>query len=412
MKLVLPLAICALLLFPGCKKNDEVAELKAELEKLKKQNEAVELEKKVAEIKGGTIKGSVFVVTKGGTNYKLGLVGVRLADSETAKSYISKIGKTLEISAQENKASYDKAIAEFEDANAKYEAAAQKYRQLEAGYKEAQGALEKVAHKWVHDADWVKKPDVPVEACSKPFADFIAVDKSRAEEGAKLAPLYANAEAAYKAVLLAVRAHLDLTGEEQVRALVSGFPEDQLTKTDADGEFSFTVDKGKTYLVAASAQRSVGKDVEQYYWVVPVTLEAGRDTATLMLSNDNMMDDLTALAGMISISSPVSLPKFEKTTIVTAPKKWRLTDIMGKALAIQMPEIPETKPAPVMNVDKTKFPRAGVARRRITVPTAAGISSVPQGAEIQLIAADGDGYKGTYNGQEFSLGANDFDEKP
>ena len=401
------------LIFASCGKKDDVAELKAELEKLKKQNEAVELEKKVAEIKGGRIKGSVFVVTKGGANFKLGLVGVGIADAEHVKTYLAEASKAVSSSVREKKAAYDRALMKFKTANSKFEVVADKYRQSEVVYKQMQEALEEVAFGGFNDTNWEKKYGASDADYSKALVNFIAIDKIRATEGVKIAPLFAKAEAAYDNAR-SLSYEIDrLTNAQQIGVVLSNFPADQVTKTDAEGAFSFTVDKGKSYVVFASGRREVGNSTEQYYWMVPVSLEVDQDSATVMLSNDNMVDDLLSVVSLESGSSIRELPDFESyMTIVTEPRKWTITDQNGNKRELQIPDITESQPTPVKVVDKTKFPRLGVTTKRITVSTDSGISSVPAGSEIQLIAADGEGYKGTFNSLEFSLGVNDFSEKP
>jgi hypothetical protein len=54
-------------------------------------------------------------------------------------------------------------------------------------------------------------------------------------------------------------------------------------KTDADGRFELTIPEGE-YVLVASAERTVFKDVETYFWVVRLNPEEFKVT----LSNDNL----------------------------------------------------------------------------------------------------------------------------
>ena len=59
------------------------------------------------------------------------------------------------------------------------------------------------------------------------------------------------------------------------------------SKTDADGNFTLTVPSGK-YVIAATANRTVFEDTEQYYWLVRI--DASSPVQSLMLSNDNQVE--------------------------------------------------------------------------------------------------------------------------
>lgn len=58
-------------------------------------------------------------------------------------------------------------------------------------------------------------------------------------------------------------------------------------KTDADGKFKLVIPAGK-YVIAATSSRSVGKETENYDWLVKV--DATSPVQSLMLSNDNQVE--------------------------------------------------------------------------------------------------------------------------
>ena len=61
-----------------------------------------------------------------------------------------------------------------------------------------------------------------------------------------------------------------------------------ISKTDADGKFSFQMPtKGESILVA-QAQRQVTDHVEKYFWLIRVHSD-GNPTMQVMLSNDNLI---------------------------------------------------------------------------------------------------------------------------
>jgi sRNA-binding protein len=79
----------------------------------------------------------------------------------------------------------------------------------------------------------------------------------------------------------------------------------QTVETDADGKFSMNVPKQGSFVIAAKAQRYVGKTyvgetgidiTEHYYWIQPVSLE-GQQQRVQNLSNNN----LTSKAGSSSL---------------------------------------------------------------------------------------------------------------
>ena len=63
-----------------------------------------------------------------------------------------------------------------------------------------------------------------------------------------------------------------------------------VTKTDADGRYTFNLRRGERYAIAARAERKVpGQDKpEQYFWLLWVQVDG--EKKQLLLSNDNQMD--------------------------------------------------------------------------------------------------------------------------
>lgn len=60
-----------------------------------------------------------------------------------------------------------------------------------------------------------------------------------------------------------------------------------VSKTDADGKFTFSLPPGK-YVIAASTSRKVSNETEFYYWLVSTDPVAA--SQSLMLSNDNQFE--------------------------------------------------------------------------------------------------------------------------
>ena len=58
-------------------------------------------------------------------------------------------------------------------------------------------------------------------------------------------------------------------------------------KTDSDGQYELTVEADMPHYIVAQAERSVGDEKEQYYWMVKTTVEGG-ETKEINLSNNNL----------------------------------------------------------------------------------------------------------------------------
>jgi hypothetical protein len=62
----------------------------------------------------------------------------------------------------------------------------------------------------------------------------------------------------------------------------------QKTLTDADGKFSFTYPRDKSFTIFAIAERKVLSSTEKYYWFVDAPAQV--DTAEIFLSNKNLVE--------------------------------------------------------------------------------------------------------------------------
>jgi len=201
-----------------------------------------------------TLTGEVFIVTRGGENYKLGLVEVRaypdsvlrnamasgIAAAKSQLPALNRVGDSLSKRAQQLSAVRDQA-AKSSSANILSDALQQRSYTAYARYTEAYAELERNR----------LERDVVAEA-----------------------PFY-----------------------------ISRLPAPSvIAKTDADGKFSMKVPLGRVALVA-HASRSVGDSNEDYYWLVwnDVT---GKEAATVMLSNDNLFGNRCA-----SCYAGIELPK-------------------------------------------------------------------------------------------------------
>ena len=79
----------------------------------------------------------------------------------------------------------------------------------------------------------------------------------------------------------------------------------ETTKSDADGKFSLKIPSGSRVAIAARAERSTGGQKEKYEWLLWVSLKSGEQKKTIMLSNDNLVDEGSS-------DSVLTLPKTPK----------------------------------------------------------------------------------------------------
>lgn len=178
-------------------------------------------------LRKGELEGEVFIVTKGGQNYKLGLVTVSLLPLDELTPYLSR--KETEATRELDK--LQPLIA-----------AAKKERDL------------------AHEA-----------ALSSPSADRTALFNR-------------SSKASDKYIALSENADRFRTGEYYLKELPKAI---LTTQTNADGKFSMLLPIRGNFALAAASSRSVGDSMEWYYWLIKVSMN-GSGKKTIMLSNSNL----------------------------------------------------------------------------------------------------------------------------
>jgi hypothetical protein len=74
------------------------------------------------------------------------------------------------------------------------------------------------------------------------------------------------------------------------------------TKTDADGNFSFSVAASGHFIIIASTERKIGDERESYFWAVRAPGEGGR----IDLSNDNTVSSGSPDSAILAVNEPVN----------------------------------------------------------------------------------------------------------
>ena len=182
------------------------------------------------------IDGSVFIVTEGAENIKLGLVTVALFDRKQITPDILKAATTL---AQNN---LDKFLEDYK--------------------------RDEVQMRQLADATFAKG--------AAPGGDFIRLNR----ESHKIRDAWFTNECP-------ARSKIFVNNTFKIYANNIGTPL-VTSKTDADGKFSFSIPKG-SYLLAATAERKVMGETEFYYWLNAVDFDEKR-SKQVMLSNDNLIN--------------------------------------------------------------------------------------------------------------------------
>ena len=205
----------------------------------------------------GKLDGDVFIVTQGAENLKLGLVEVKVLPYEETKKCIA-----------QTRAQAEGKLAELKPKlEAARKALASTQARERAGDAETHAALQQMANVGVDEDRFT--------AASNDF------DAAHHRWGV-----------AREAVRAAISAVSEL--EEQARSWNSGalyfasLPSPVTSvKTDADGKFSIPLDRKATVVLAAYATRRVVDKIENYYWLVTVSLD-GQASKRIFLSNDNL----------------------------------------------------------------------------------------------------------------------------
>jgi hypothetical protein len=203
-------------------------------------------EDRVERAQQGRLEGDVFIVTRGATNVKLGLVEIQVLRPEEAISSIAQTKATVEREMAKIQPQLDVARIGFSSASARY-------------LKESKLAddfyLKRDLYNWseaMHAQDLAKKE---VTSARPRLAEL----EEQAERW--------NSAALYLACLPSPIAS---------------------AKTDADGKFSIMLKSKAAVAVAAHATRMVGDKVENYEWIISVSLD-GQPSKRIFLSNDNLV---------------------------------------------------------------------------------------------------------------------------
>jgi predicted metal-dependent hydrolase len=247
------------------------------------------------------VRGSVFIVTRGADNQKLGLVVVSAIPADQIKRFVeekkARVKAQLERLRKANEArgaevaaaqrAYDEAKKAVDDLTAQKEAVSSRQSELNAS---SQPNLDDLAEEDLSDSPALaaevakqRKVRLQIKALAQQAAKLSSqADAARTRlSSAERQLTSAKAEAAAETLKV-----LELVNEA---ALFEGIPEGAAKAvTDADGKFALKLPGPGKYALAARAERRVYDKTERYFWVVWVDV-GGKGPDQVMLTNQNML---------------------------------------------------------------------------------------------------------------------------
>jgi DNA uptake protein ComE-like DNA-binding protein len=186
-----------------------------------------------------------------------------------------------------------------------------------------------------------------------------------------------------------------------------------VTKTDADGNFSFSVPSGRKGLaLAATTERSVGLGEEVYFWAVKVP--DADDAKIISLTNDNecSADTSASLLHTIDLDSHAT----KALTVSTDALKDRLRNFIAtisadsptaqpSAVAQKQPVTPST---PMPQFEPLPPPEFVRLKEDFTLIDAKGkeIKTLDAGKRLRVVSRSTDRITVDYLGQNFSIPLN------
>jgi predicted metal-dependent hydrolase len=249
------------------------------------------------------VRGSVFIITRGADNQKLGLVVVSAIPADQIKRFVEekkarvraqleRLRKTNEARGAEVAAAqraYDEAKKTVDDLTAQKEAVSSRQSELNSS---SQPYLDGLTEEDLGDspalaAELAKQRKVrqQIQALAQQAAKLSSqADAART----KLATAERQLSAAKAEAAAETLKALELVNEA---ALFEGIPE-SATKavTDADGKFALKLPGPGRYALAARAERRVYDKTERYFWIVWVDA-GGKGPDQVMLTNQNMLGE-------------------------------------------------------------------------------------------------------------------------
>ena len=288
----------------------ELVALKA---KMARDEESRMVQTKMEKPRQRELDGSVFIVTKGRENVKMGLVSVSIFDSTQVKNAVQRVRENLRNKAEEIlkqaepfKADVEKARKTYRSFEDESEAAKAQVRAAKKNLisqfnavvgKSGKSAFEMNDFSWEDPPSYYNEFRDGKEAVAQKkliYAELRPKVDSAIEEEKRIGPRQTEAGEKLKTMLAAYN-HIT----EPVRGFVSEYKQlcfnalgspVSSSKTDADGKFKLSLPQIGEFVISASASRVVGNYSESYVWIVSCPFDS-KDRGQVFLSNDNEVDN-------------------------------------------------------------------------------------------------------------------------
>lgn len=252
--------------------------------------------------KEGELRGSVFIVSKGAENYKLGLVLVSAIPEdrmqqfiENKKSYIRTQYNNLKTYQDSYKNTFDIAQKNYDDAKKSFDVISSEKSALSIREQE----LNSNSNPYIISDDEVASEYGTSQQQTEKVKQRKLQQQLQAvkQQIAKYEPLIEDARNKLNA---AEKQLSDLKSQALINqqkisnlfsegALYEDVPESSVkTVTDADGKFILKLPTSGKFAIAAHSDRRVFDSTERYYWLIWTSLN-GQDSKQIMLSNQNMI---------------------------------------------------------------------------------------------------------------------------
>ena len=247
------------------------------------------------------VQGSVFIVTKGGDNQKLGLVKILAIPESEIAAFIEAKKETIGTETAKLKSEIDAVKGKVQEAQTTWEELKTAYEALKA--QKTQLETQRTTLNSQYDSYTVSRCEyggyVTEEECDRQrniSRQIDALDRQISDVDPKMDKALTVWAAAEK-ILNAERAKMSGIVEKiaaylTAQFLMDGLPEAKIKAvTDAEGKFSMVLPKGR-YVFVATTQRRVGSTTEDYNWMVWVDTAAANPTQ-VTLSNQNVLGENT-----------------------------------------------------------------------------------------------------------------------
>ena len=215
------------------------------------------------------LSGQIFIVTREAENIKLGLVEVQLIEKAQVLEFLHKRQAIIESELALRQLEYEAANSEYEAIDSKFQKDADNFESVYADMESRHKALlqqskkEEALELWSKMCDfWNGGMEIAVALQDKRTAALA----KRNTSVSKLVDAYPTADTYFSSTW------------------IGGFKKNL---TDADGKFSFSYPRDKTFTLFAKGERAVGEKADAYCWLINAPSDV--ENAQILLSNNNFV---------------------------------------------------------------------------------------------------------------------------